>query len=101
MGHRKAPRLHLTFRSHKEVDLIEMSAHRSGEKVVPWARKALLRQAKEQTARQVIEDKATFSMLEAVALLREMAGPEATARAIKHVQNYIDKVKGNVDTEFE
>ena len=100
MGHRKRPDLHIPFGSFDVLDPIEIWANQRGEKIIPWARQAIIRQARAENFEEIISRKAQSSSLEAILLLREIAGAEATQRASEGVNNFKAEVKKNVDTRF-
>ena len=100
MSRRKEPKLQVRFKSFHLLDKIEIWANRRGEKLVPWARGALIKQARTESARETIRDAAHFSAFETLVLLREMAGPEASKRAKEHAEKYISKVKADVANEL-
>ena len=100
MGHRKTPSLHIRYSGFTEIDALEIWAHHRGEKLVPWARAALLRQARNESAEEIIENAVYNSCLEMVLLLREIAGPEASKRALATVKDFKKKVKDDVARKF-
>ena len=101
MGHRRTPSLHIRFAGHEPLDKIEIWANRKGEKIVPWARQALLNQARYENQQERLHTAANFSALEVLSLLREMAGPDATERARQEVQDHIDWIKDDVAKKFK
>lgn len=88
----KSRSLHIRFDSPREIDLIEICASRKGMKKVPWARQALRAQAREERVDEILSEKSRDASLEAVLLLRSLAGPDATEHAKAEVQHYKNKV---------
>ena len=101
MGHRKRPSLHILFKEFAKLDKIEIWANQRGEKIIPWSRQALIRQARDENYEEIMSAAARHTSLEAILLLREMAGPEATQRALEGVKKYKEEVKKNVGARFE
>ena len=81
MAHRKRPDLHIPFGGFDVLDPIEIWANQRGEKIIPWARQAIIRQARAENIEEIMSRAARRSSLEAIFLLREMAGQEAYERA--------------------
>ena len=63
---------------------------------MPWARRALLKQARFENTEEIITKAVHDSCLETVLLLREIAGEEASKRALVRIQNYKNQVKSDV-----
>lgn len=101
MGHRKRPSLHILFESFEILDKIEIWANRKGEKIIPWSRQALINQARYETRQEIMSKTANVSVLEALGILREIAGPEVSARARQHAENYLEEVKANAAKNFK
>ena len=101
MGHRRTPSLHIRFSGHEPLDKIEIWANRKGEKIVPWARQALLNQARYENQQERLQNAANFSTLKMVVLLQEMAGQEAAERAHQEAQKYKDWIKADVAKKFK
>ena len=101
MGHRKRPSLHILFKEFAKRDKIEIWANQRGEKIIPWARNALIKQAQDENAWERLQRDAYHSVFEALTLLREMAGPEATERARRETEEYIDWVKDDAAKNFK
>ena len=100
MGQRKRPSLHIRFKEFALLDKIEIHANQRGEKINPWAKQALIRQARAENYEEIMSRAARRSSLEAIFLLREMAGQEAYERASESVNTYEEKVKKHVNTRF-
>lgn len=101
MAHRKSPSLHIRFEGFKLIDTLEVWAHKRGEKIVPWARRALLKQARFESAEEIILNAVHNSSLEAVLLLREIAGKEASERAKSQIHKFKDQVRSDVAKQFD
>lgn len=100
MGHRKTPSLHIRFDGFQTLDRIESWANSQGEKIVPWARQALINQAQKESTRKIICEAADVGAMQSLALLREMVGPEASQRAYDAVKKEVDQVKNDVAKKF-
>ena len=101
MGHRKTPSLHIRFEGFNLIDRLEIWANRRGEKLVPWARKALLKQARAENFEEIITKRSNVASLETLALLREMAGPEASRRAHEYVRSNLSEVNRDVEEQHK
>lgn len=101
MRQRKSPRLNLRFDNFRSLDLIEIAANRQGLKIGPWAKSALLKQAKTESWREIFRDAAMFHVIECVFLLRELAGSEAQKRAFKEAKSFQEKVKNFASENFD
>ena len=97
MGHRKTASLHIRFDNLGQIDDLEIWANQRGEKLIPWARQALLKQAREENFDERMTRHVKVAALENLALNREMAGTEASLRAQDHVKSIISKVRSNVE----
>jgi len=82
------------------MDKLEIWANRRGEKLVSWARNALIRQARKEKTHEILSDDANFSALEALAILREMAGEELAQRATAEVEAHVAQVRKRVANDF-
>ena len=100
MGHRKTPSLHIRFQNYETLDKIEIWANHRGEKIVPWARQALINQARYETKEEIMGKTANYSGLVAVDILRGLAGAEAYARARKHADDYVKEVEAHAAKNF-
>lgn len=100
MARRRSPRLHIRFEDFGQMDKVERCAHRQGEKIVPWARRALIKQARLQTTNEKIAAAAHYAALESVAILREIAGPEITKTARLTVKDFLVATKKEAANEF-
>jgi len=101
MSRRKHPKLHIPFDSFRDVDRIEICAHRQGEKPVPWARKALLAQARAETMDTILRSMSGPAILEILCILRELAGPDVTQRGAAQIAATLRKVESDVSQELE
>ena len=101
MGHRKRPSLHIRFRDFLVLDKIEIWAHQRGQKIIPWARRALIKQAREESAQEIISKTVQDACLEMLILLREIAGPEQSAQALARINDFKSKVRADVAKSFE
>ena len=101
MSRRKHPKLHIPFDSFRDVDRIEICAHRQGEKPVPWARKALLAQARAETMDTILRSMCMRAVLEILYILRELAGPDVTQRAAAKVEDTLRKAESDASQELE
>ena len=97
MGHRKTASLHIRFNNLGQIDDLEIWANQRGEKLVPWARQALLKQARAEKFDELIERQSEIATLETLALIREMAGPEASHRVYENVNSSMSEVRSNVE----
>ena len=100
MGHRKRPALHIPFGSFDILDPIEIWANRRGEKIIPWARQALIRQARAENYDEIMSRAAQYAALEALLLLRATASPQAAQRALDGLENFKQEAKTNVSKQF-
>jgi len=100
MGHRKTASLHIRFDGFKLIDRLEIWANRRGEKIVPWARKALLKQARAESFEEIIEQKTHQASIETLALVREMAGPEVSRRIHEDMKSNLSQVRSDVQNQF-
>lgn len=94
---RKDPRLSIRFKDHAELDGVEIWANRQGEKIIPWCYKAILRQAQAESLNDFLAVTAGHASIQSLALLREMAGPEAAQRAFDNSKAYIKKAQADVE----
>jgi len=101
MGHRKRPSLHIRFKEFAKLDALEIWAHRRGQKLVPWARTALLKQARHENVEEIIDNAARLACLETALMLRELVGEEASDRAIDRVQKFKHRVELEVEKNNE
>ena len=97
MGHRKTASLHIRFDRIDQVDDLEIWANQRGEKLIPWARQALLKQARKENFEERLTRHAKVAVFEILALLREMAGQEASLRAQDYAKSIISMVRSNVE----
>lgn len=101
MGHRKTPSLHIRFDGFNSLDKLENWANSRGKKIVPWARQALLKQARAQAAQETIDQRVNFAVIEMLILLRGIAGLEAAQAARNETHNYFEKVKNDAEIFFD
>lgn len=101
MGHRKTPSLHIRYDGFEIIDTLESWANSRGEKIIPWARQALLRQARYENAEEIILKAVHHACLETVMILREIAGSEASERAHRHINNFKNQVSSDVAKQFD
>lgn len=92
MSRRKEPKIQIRFGNFNELDKIELQANQEGEKLGSWARKRLIVQAAKERAQKIIFKTASFSAIEMLFILREIAGPEISKSAQEQAQNYINGV---------
>jgi len=101
MGHRKTPSLHIRFDGFNSLDKLENWANSRGKKIVPWARQALLMQARKQQAQEVIDNRANLAVLEMLLLLRGLSDPAAAQAATREAKNYFEKVRRDAEIFFD
>ena len=101
MSRRKHPKLHIPFESFRDVDILEFCANRNGMKLVPWARKALLAQARAETMDIILRSMSGPAILEILYILRILAGPDVTQNAAAQVAEKLRKVESDVSQELE
>ena len=97
MGHRKTASLHIRFDNLGQIDDLEIWANQRGQKLIPWARQALLKQAQKESFEERLTRHVKVAVFEILALLREMAGPEASLRAQDYAKSIISMVRSNVE----
>ncbi len=97
---RKNPRLHIRFKSHAELDKIEIWANQRGQKLGTWVYQAIKKQAELEAVDAKLASAADFSILEAVAILREVAGPDITKDARDSVDGYLETINAEIKNDF-
>ncbi len=101
MPRRKHPKLHIPFKSFRDMDILEFCANRNGMKLVPWARKALLAQARAETKDAILRSMSRRAVLEILYILRALAGPDVTQRAAAQAAATLRKAESDASQELE